>query len=84
MTCYIYNTNFKDQKIFDKWKRPFKLVNEIEEIIINKWNKKVKDENIAYVLSDIGKNDDYSSIINIFKNLKGHKHLIIGDHDNET
>ena len=82
MIYYISDTHFKDQKIFDKCKRPFKSVDEMEEVIINKWNKKVKDEDIVYVLGDIGKDDDPSTI-DIFNKLKGHKHLIVGNHDHD-
>lgn len=82
MIYYISDTHFKDQKIFDKCKRPFKSVDEMEEVIINKWNKKVNDEDIVYVLGDIGKDDDPSTI-DIFNKLKGHKHLIVGNHDHD-
>ena len=47
----------------------------MKETIIKKWNNKVKDTDIVYVLGDIGKDDDPSTI-DIFKKLKGHKHLI--------
>ena len=80
MIYYISDTHFNDQKIFDKCKRPFESLCKMNEIIIKKWNKKVKDEDIVYVLGDIGKDDD-PSIIDIFKKLKGHKHLIVGNHD---
>ena len=82
MIYYISDTHFKDQKIFDKCKRPFKSVDEMEEVIINKWNKKVNDEDIVYVLGDIGKDDDPYTI-DIFNKLKGHKHLIVGNHDHD-
>ena len=42
----------------------------------------VKDTDIVYVLGDIGKDDDPSAI-DIFKKLKGHKHLIVGNHDHD-
>ena len=80
MIYYISDIHFRDQKIFDKCKRPFNSLDEMEETIISNWNKKVKDEDIVYVLGDIGKDDD-TSTIDIFKKLKGHKHLIVGNHD---
>ena len=80
MIFYISDTHFNDQKIFDKCKRPFGSLDEMKETIIKKWNNKVKDTDIVYVLGDIGKDDDQSTI-DIFKNLKGHKHLIVGNHD---
>ena len=81
MIYYISDTHFRDQAIFDKCKRPFQSLKEMEETIINNWNNKVNDEDIVYVLGDISKDDDSSSI-EIFKRLKGHKHLIVGNHDN--
>lgn len=80
MIYYISDTHFRDQAIFDKCKRPFKDLIEMESTIINKWNMKIKDEDIVYVLGDIAKDDDISSI-EIFNKLKGHKHLIVGNHD---
>ena len=80
MIYYISDTHFNDQKIFDKCKRPFESLDEMKETIIKKWNNKVKDTDIVYVLGDIGKDDDPSTI-DIFKKLKGHKHLIVGNHD---
>ena len=82
MIYYISDTHFRDVKIFDKCKRPFESVEQMEAFIIDHWNKKVTDEDVVYVLGDIGKDDDPSTI-EIFKELKGHKHLIVGNHDHE-
>ena len=80
MIYYIADTHFRDPAIFDKCKRPFKTLKEMEEKLINSWNYKVKDDDLVYVLGDIAKDDDRTSL-EIFKNLKGHKHLIVGNHD---
>lgn len=80
MIYYISDTHFRDQNIFDKCKRPFASLGDMESTIINNWNKKVKDNDIVYVLGDINKDDDISSL-EIFNKLKGHKHLIVGNHD---
>lgn len=82
MIYYIADIHFRDQKIFNKCHRPFSSVEEMEQVVINKWNKKVEDGDIVYVLGDIGKDDDPSTIT-IFKKLKGHKHLIVGNHDHD-
>ena len=58
MIYYISDTHFRDQAIFDKCKRPFKSLSEMEETIIRKWNSKVKKDDIVYVLRDISKDDD--------------------------
>ena len=79
MIYYISDIHFKDQRIFDKCKRPFKSLDDMEKAIISNWNKIVKDDDLVYVLGDIGSTDESS--IEPFKLLKGHKHLIVGNHD---
>lgn len=80
MIYYISDIHFDDQKIFDKCSRPFKNLDEFKEEIIKRWNKKVNDNDIVYVLGDIVE-DNTKESINIFKNLKGIKHFIVGNHD---
>lgn len=62
--------------------RPFASVEQMNEEIIKRWNKKVGVNDTVYILGDIcwGKN---SNIINeIFgKKLNGIKYLILGNHD---
>lgn len=80
MIYYISDLHFRDQKIFDKCNRPFTSLEEMENTIINNWNKKVNINDVVYILGDICKDDDKSSL-EIFKSLNGHKHLIVGNHD---
>lgn len=79
---YISDTHFRDKKIFDKCNRPFDSVEDMEKQVIKRWNNKINDEDIVYVLGDIGQDEDISTI-SIFKTLKGHKHLIVGNHDHQ-
>ncbi|MBR1676233.1 MAG: hypothetical protein IJ706_02870 [Clostridia bacterium] len=53
----------------------------MKTFIVNNWNNRVNNDDIVYVLGDIVKDDDILSI-QIFKSLKGHKRLIVGNHDN--
>ena len=39
MIYYISDTHFRDRAIFDKCKRPFDSLDDMESTIINKWNK---------------------------------------------
>ena len=80
MIYYISDIHFRDQKIFDKCVRPFQSLEEMEREIIEKWNRKVNNNDLVYILGDISKDDD-ASTLEIFKKLKGHKHLIVGNHD---
>lgn len=81
MIYYISDLHLDDQTIFDKCKRPFKDLIELKNTIITNWNKKISNEDIVYILGDIGSNDKHS--IDTYKLLNGHKHLIVGNHDHE-
>lgn len=80
MIYYIGDIHFKDQRIFELCSRPFKSLEEFENIIISNWNKVVTDDDTVYVLGDISKDDDFAGV-DLYKKLNGHKHLIIGNHD---
>ena len=61
--------------------RPFKTTKEMDETIIRNWNGIITDRDTVYVLGDLsfrGGNPD-----NYLTRLKGHKHLIIGNHDSK-
>ena len=80
MIYYISDTHLGDQKVFEKCSRPFSNLEELENEIIRRWNAKVKDGDIVYVLGDIAE-DNYTKVIEIFRELKGHKHFIVGNRD---
>ncbi len=82
MIYYISDTHLDDQAIFDKCKRPFSSLDEMKNVIISNWNKKVTDDDTVYVLGDIVKDDEPKSL-DTFRLLKGHKHLIVGNHDHK-
>lgn len=80
MIYYISDIHFGDLNVFKKCSRPFSGLEELEKIVIKRWNDRIKKEDTVYVLGDIAK-DNYIKVIDIFKILKGHKHLIFGNHD---
>lgn len=79
MIYYISDLHLRDQAIFDKCIRPFKDLDDMEEIIIERWNNKVKKDDIVYVLGDVA--NENPNTIKIYEQLNGHKHLIVGNHD---
>ncbi len=79
MKYYISDLHLRDQAIFDKCHRPFEDLEDMERAIIENWNSKVKDEDEVYVLGDIA--NEKISTIEVYRMLKGRKHLIIGNHD---
>lgn len=58
--------------------RPFKDENEMNEIMVNNWNKTVMPEDKVYHLGDVCMRDKY---LNILARCNGHKRLIRGNHD---
>lgn len=63
--------------------RGFDNVNDMNEVIVKNWNKVVQPEDTVYLLGDIMLNDN-SKGIKLLKSLKGHIHIIRGNHDTET
>ncbi len=63
--------------------RGFKNVYESDKALISNWNETVSDEDDVYVLGDIMLNDDKNGR-KCWNQLRGNKHIIIGNHDTET
>lgn len=80
MIFYIADIHFGDKSIFEKCSRPFNNLDEYEQEIRRRWNKKVNYDDDVYVLGDIA-HESFISVADVFKKLKGHKHLLIGNHD---
>lgn len=82
MKYFISDTHFYHKNIIDFDQRPFKTVEEMNETIINNWNTVVKPNDDVYILGDFcwttAQSNEYSKLITT---LKGHKHLILGNHD---
>lgn len=71
------DTHFGHTKILEWCKRPFKTVDEMDEILIDNWNRVVRKQDIVYFLGDLAwKNWKY-----YFDQLNGQIHFIRGNHD---
>lgn len=77
----VSDTHFNHENIIGYGQRPFHDVTHMNEIMIENWNKMVKDQDKVYHLGDvyISNGDRMNSI---FHRLKGKKRLILGNHDN--
>lgn len=71
---FIADTHFGDGRILKYENRPFQDVNEMNQCIVDNWNSLVKEEDLIYLIGDIG-NEAYISSLN------GKKYLIKGNHD---
>ncbi|MFD2581140.1 hypothetical protein ACFSR6_01465 [Pedobacter vanadiisoli] len=72
--------HFGHQNIISFSDRPFSSVEEMDEIMIQKWNKKISSSDSIYYLGDFGlcKPDRLREIL---KQLNGNIYLIKGNHD---
>lgn len=61
--------------------RPWSTITEMDDGIIERWNKKVHPEDTVYILGDISWHRDVSKTIELIKRLNGKKILVKGNHD---
>lgn len=77
---FTSDTHFHHEAIIKFCNRPYKDVEEMDNNLINNWNSVVKEDDIVFHLGDFAFGG--STIWNnILSKLKGHIHLIIGNHD---
>ena len=60
--------------------RPFEDVDEMDKTLIELWNARVSKDDHIYIVGDLIFRSDKDAIWHLDK-LRGHKHLIIGNHD---
>ena len=79
----ISDTHFNHKNIIDYCNRPFKDIDEMNNTIIDNWNKSVKKDDIVYHLGDffLGSKFDLKDIVD---RLNGTIYLIRGNHDRLT
>ena len=77
---YISDLHFGHFNIIRYDNRPFKNVDEMDNTLINNWNRAVSNEDFVYILGDISWHDE-DKTVEIFKKLNGTKILIKGNHD---
>jgi len=83
MTYYISDTHFFHQNIIKLASRPFTSLEQMHEVLINNWNRKVNSGDRVFILGDfsLGNKEQTLSILN---KIKGEKLLVKGNHDSVT
>lgn len=80
MNFYISDLHFGHENVIKLCKRPFSCVEEMDEYLIQEWNKVVHRDDRVYIVGDLifrSKNPPEFYL----DRLKGKKHLIVGNHD---
>jgi calcineurin-like phosphoesterase family protein len=74
--------HFNHKRIIEYCSRPFKDVSEMNEVLIQKWNSKVKPGDTVYHLGDFafGSVEDQ---LKILKRLNGDINFVLGSHDKD-
>ncbi|MBQ7801872.1 MAG: metallophosphoesterase [Oscillospiraceae bacterium] len=78
MIFYIADTHFCYEPVMAS--RGFSTAAEMDEALIANWNSVVGEADTVYFLGDIGYNGGHVPC-HILERLRGHKHLIRGNHD---
>lgn len=83
MNFYISDLHFGHSNVIRFDHRPFRDREEMDRVLIHLWNSRVEKDDIVYIVGDFccrnGNSADW-----YLRQLKGHKHLIIGNHDGDT
>ena len=79
MVCFIADPHFGHENIIEMSGRPYYNIQEMNFDMIQKWNRKIKNNDTVYVLGDMFFRCDNPEYI--LSQLNGQKHLIVGNHD---
>ena len=79
MIFYTADLHLGDQRVFDLCSKPFVDLSEYNAEIVRRWNTKVRMSDEVYVLGDVAEKDP--GVLELLRDLAGHKHLIVGNHD---
>ena len=80
MNSYISDTHFGHKNCISFDNRPFSDVDEMDSELITRWNNKVTNDDEVYILGDFAVNNKRDEVWYL-EQLNGHKHLVIGNHD---
>lgn len=80
MNYYIADTHFGHKNVMKFDNRPFANLDEMEKVLINNWNTKIKDTDDVYIIGDFCFRSDKEPTFYL-EQLNGRKHFIIGNHD---
>lgn len=80
MIHFVSDTHWHHQNVIKYSNRPYSSVDEMNEAMIENWNKVVKKGDEVYHLGDVSFGN-YEKTTPILRRLNGMKHIIWGNHD---
>jgi calcineurin-like phosphoesterase family protein len=80
---YIADPHFGHEAVIRMNQRPFETVDEMDRAIMDNWNRAVGDEDEVYIIGDFMFRSRHTPD-HYLQQLKGRKHLILGNHERWT
>ena len=80
MIYFTSDLHFGHENVIRFDRRPFASAEEMDRVLIGRWNNKVSDADTVYVLGDLSWHNDQKTC-EILSQLQGKKILIQGNHD---
>ncbi len=80
MRWFISDTHFGHKNVIEYSKRPFKSVKQMDDTMIARWNRNVKENDDVFMLGDFGLAGT-GYLTDVLHSLNGNKILIRGNHD---
>ncbi|MDD4120571.1 MAG: metallophosphoesterase family protein [Clostridia bacterium] len=81
MIYYTSDLHLGHANIIKLCSRPFYCLEEMNEALINNWNKAIHNDDTIYIVGDLMFRTTNTRPEDYLNRLKGKKHLIIGNHD---
>ncbi|MEE5990848.1 MAG: hydrolase [Lachnospiraceae bacterium] len=83
MKLYISDLHFGHANVINFDHRQFSDVDEMDRFLIDNWNARVQKNDDVYIVGDFAFRNGKDAVWYLDK-LRGHKHLVIGNHDHHT
>lgn len=80
MNFFTADPHFGHANIIKYCQRPFANVEEMDRVLTEKWNAKIGSDDDVWILGDFTMRSG-ATALNYLRQLNGHKHLILGNHD---
>lgn len=85
MIYFWSDTHFNHAGIIRYCTRPFDSVADMNDCLVETWNSAVRGNATIYLLGDFAMaTKDGDDIATLFRSLNGHKHLVVGNHDEKN
>lgn len=81
MNYYTADLHLGHANIIKHCGRPFKDIDEMDRVLIGNYNSVVTNKDDVFIVGDIAFRGGKDEIISKIRQLKGRKHLVIGNHD---